>query len=200
MKRYIALVLVAAALALIAVFPTPAHAIDANTVNSAGFDKLTEAQKAEMLKQIADKVEANKSAPPDTKVVEKTAQWVDLGERIGKMLGGAAREVGIAVNEFVKTPVGMLTAALIVWHFMGGVIVHVVGGIAIMVVGMSILWYILRRSRHIETKYDPEKKDIFGRSVKLTEIRHSLSDDDKAMALLWTAAVAIVSLVTTFTY
>lgn len=100
-------------------FAFPAFA----AINNIDTNGLTEAQKAQLVQQ----AEQMKNATPlDT--ANKVDQWVNIGEKIGKMLGGAAKEVGIAVNEFVQTPVGKMTAVLIVWNYMGSMIVHVLSG------------------------------------------------------------------------
>lgn len=88
------------------------------------------------------------------KIVDKVDKYVDIGERIGKMMGGAAKEVGIAVNDFVKTPVGMMTAGLILWNYMGGMIVHVVSGWAFLIISFSLLFWYSRRASDLTIEYD----------------------------------------------
>lgn len=101
--------------------------------------------KAESAEKVVEKVD---------KVAEKVDTYADVSVRIGKMLSGAAKEVGIAVNEFVKTPVGMLTAGLILWHYMGGMIVHVVSGWAFLIISFSLLFWYSRRAVTLNIEYD----------------------------------------------
>jgi len=62
--------------------------------------------------------------------LEQTKEYVELGEAIGKALSGTAKELGIAVNEFIKTPAGYLTVFIICWHLFGSQLIHLlVGGI-----------------------------------------------------------------------
>lgn len=203
MKRF----LFAAALAFAAAFSAPAYAggLDSNSAHAAGFNKLTEPEKAEIIKQIATKAQANGSgnlaaAVADAAQPAKVDQWLNIGERVGKMIGGAAKEVGVAVNDFVKTPVGMTAMALIVWHYMGDMIVHLFGGLMVLAVGISFILYFARKYTRTEIIYDSEKKDIFGRSV-IKSVHKSKWDGEQIGSFMFaTACVIIASLTTIFTY
>lgn len=203
MKRFLFTI----AIALVAALSAPAYAagLDSNAAHAAGFSKLSEAEKAEILKQIATKAQANSESSVATVVAEvaqpaKVDQWLNIGERIGKMIGGAAKEVGVAVNDFVKTPVGMTAMALIVWHYMGGVIIHAFGALLILGVGLSFILYFARRRNGAVIEYDTEKKDIFGRSVikKITNSRWE--DGDIGGFMVATAIVIVASMLALFTY
>jgi len=53
---------------------------------------------------------------------EMTAQvseWANVGTNLGKAMVSAAKEVGIATNEFVDTPIGKLTAGVVLWKVAG---------------------------------------------------------------------------------
>lgn len=55
-------------------------------------------------------------------------KYVEIGEGIAKGLGAAARELGVATNEFLTTPAGMLVVIGIAWHIIGpGIIIAVIG-------------------------------------------------------------------------
>lgn len=58
-------------------------------------------------------------APPPEKLVDAAAKWAELGKSIGIGVVSAARELGVAANEFAQTDVGKVTVAVIVWKFMG---------------------------------------------------------------------------------
>ena len=72
------------------------QALTSDDVAWAGFDKLTDAQKIEIMQQVNQKVE---SAPVET-TATKVNEWVNVGSNIGKGLAGAAKEVGVAVKWF----------------------------------------------------------------------------------------------------
>lgn len=139
----------------------PAYArIDIDTSN------LTDAQKAELAMQAAKMAsEANKPAELIKSAVnapDKVNEWVGIGSRIGQALGGAAKEIGVAVNDFAKSPVGQLTMALIVWKMMGGAIVHVIGGLLVMGIGLSFVMYMFNRTYPKQCEYDTSKTNLFG--------------------------------------
>ena len=73
---------------------------------------------------------------------EKVDQWVNIGSNIGKGLAGAAKELGVQINEFSDTKVGQLTVFLIVWHIMGNMIYHFIGGILVWIIGFLAIWFI----------------------------------------------------------
>jgi hypothetical protein len=201
MKRF----LITIAVALFAALSAPVYAggISSNAVNGAGFDDLTEAQKAEVLKTIADKVAASKVAPTVIEAVstpKKVGEWLDVGTKIGQMMGGAAKELGIAVNDFVKTPVGQWTMAIIIWKFMGGALVHVFGGLLLLAVCLTVIWLVARTQREVDITYDAEKKDIFGRAVVKRVVKSKLTDDDTAWILVCTAVSVIMALFTIFSF
>lgn len=212
MKRFMMAVMVMLA-AMFATFPAFAgNGLSSDQVGSAGFNKLSEAEKAEVIKMVADKAAAQAAQNADVpntieKVVDKVTptaegadKWLTVGEKFGKMMGGAAKEVGIAVNDFVKTPVGMMTAGLIVWHYTGGMMIHLFGGILVMIVGFVFIRIMLNRSVSWKVEYDKERKNVFGNYVVTNKTRSELSDDEIVGYLFAAAVVIVASLITIFTY
>jgi hypothetical protein len=128
-------------------------AIDVRTIDSAGFDKLTEAQKAALVQQVTQQVAGN----TDTTSAEKLNEWVDLGTKIGKGLAGAAKETGVAVNDFALSPVGRLTTILIVWHFIGNSLLHVFGATVLLGIGLPTIHCAFNRA-FTKLTYDKDGK------------------------------------------
>lgn len=156
---------------------------------------LTESQKAQLVQQAE---QMKKATPLET--VEKVDKWVDVGERLGKMMGGAAREVGIAVNDFVKTPVGMMTAGLIVWNYMGGMLVHVVGGFMILFITFGLLTWHSRRLRTVEVTYDKEAgRNWFGRYPVLNRRVRPMESDAFFFLVLAYGVSLVISIWIMFT-
>lgn len=87
---------------------------------------LSDAQKAELAAEAAKMVSENAStavaAPSKTAAVVR--EWADIGTAIGTGLAASAKELGVAANDFAKTPVGKFTVFLIAWHFIGNQILH----------------------------------------------------------------------------
>lgn len=185
-KRFIAI-------ALLCLAAVPAMAYVPNT--PPGWDKLTDVQKAEINRQVALAAEAQTSP---TLNVERVDEYVALGERIGKMMGGAAKEVGVAVNTFVETPVGKWTMAMIIWKFMGNAILHAFGGVVILIVGFTYIGVLIRRRRPLNIEYtqDTFLGLKFNRRSKVS--REAMDDSDVWFFTLSGAVVVGASLVTIF--
>ena len=182
MKKFFGSIALAAFVALAAGCCGDANAateskLSVNTVAEAGFDKLSAEQQAQIVSSIA----AAQSKESD--VIDTVDKWVNVGERIGKMVGGAAREVGIAANEFVQTDVGKMTAAMIVWNYMGAdvvdVFVHVVGGTAFIFIGLTWIFIVMRRSQDYKVVYSTTEKNWFGNYVVIGKERDSLTSDQQ---------------------
>lgn len=182
-----------------------ASSLTAETVRDAGFDTLSGQEKAEIIKNIADRKAANTQASVVAKVAEQTTpqkvnEWLDIGTRIGSGMAGAAKEMGVAVNEFAESPVGMWTIALITWKFMGGVIMHAFGAIMIWLIGFSFIWWINRRRTGLTMQYDPNKTDIFGRSRLISVEKQKVDDDTYASVIICSFIVLIGGMLVLFTY
>lgn len=162
----------------------------------AGWDKLSETQKAEFRKQVAVTVEEQKAAP--VLDIKKVDEYVTLGEHIGKMMGGAAKEIGVAANAFVETPVGKWTMAMIIWKFMGGALTHLFGGAVILIAGFTFLTVLLRRRYPLDIQYRPELfLGVFKR--RISEKREKLDDSDVWFFSVAGAIVVGASLIAIFT-
>lgn len=166
-----------------------------NTVSSAGWDKLPETEKAKILKHITDVAATPVSKATTAEAVDK---WVDTGERIGRMFQGAAKEVGVAVNDFVKTPVGMMTMGVIIWKYMGKDILQVLIAGAFFVAGLITIWVVFRRGRAEVRQYSPDKKDIFGRARLVSVEVESMSDGAMTGMLISTVILFGITAVIAF--
>lgn len=117
-------------------------AINSQDLGEAGFNSLSTTQQAEILRQVGQLKDQSLMTKINNADPEKIDQWVNIGSNIGKGLVGAAKELGVQVNEFSETKVGQLTIMLIVWHIMGNMIVHFIGGILVWIIGFFSIWFI----------------------------------------------------------
>lgn len=78
-------------------------------------------------------------AAPGVPSVDMMAKWADVGKGIAISLSAACKELSIGVNEFIKTPVGKLTTALIVWKVIGKDIWHMLLGFILFFITMPIV-------------------------------------------------------------
>lgn len=171
-------------------------------VSAAGWDKLSASQQAEVMKIVADKAEATNALPgiDSASDPKKVDEWISVGERIGKMMGGAAKEVGIAVNDFVNTPVGKMTMFLIVWKYMGAMAIHFFGGVLVMLVGAVVMTALYRRLVAVDITYDAEAKNIFGNHPKLKVERGAFGSDDFWAIFLGSASFTAASIICIFSF
>lgn len=163
--------------------------LSVQAVAQAGFDNLSADQQAQVLQSITA------AQAKDTTTVDKVDKWVNVGERIGKMMGGAAKEIGVAANDFVKTDVGRWTAILIIWNYMGkdavGIVAHFGGGLLLLTVGLLWLRAMLDRTRTITITYDETRKTWFGNFAKKQVIK-SAADDSFVFGITASSLVLLV--------
>lgn len=174
-------------------------------VSTRGIDNdLTDAQKISLLQtaqEMRDRATQAKNKVPVT--VKEVEAYAKIGENIGRGLSSAAKSMGVAVNDFAKSPVGVMTTIVIVWHFMGSMIVHVVAGTTIFFFGM-LLWIYMYRKEFIVPKLmsetynkdtgKPESKEF----VNTSDSRYY--GDRRGWFLVMAVVITLVSLVTTFTF
>lgn len=75
-------------------------------------------------------------------------QWATdmaaVAESFARAIGIAARELGVAVNDFLNTPAGMLTAVVIIWKVIGADVVTILVCVPIMAIFTIAFFKILR--------------------------------------------------------
>ena len=69
-------------------------------------------------------------------------QWADAAKGFGQALGTAAKELGIAANDFLNSPAGYLLAGILIFNYAGGAVI----GLPFTIFSMFFWWYITRRS------------------------------------------------------
>ena len=125
---------------LLVVFASTSVAAIQNT--DIDLSDLTDSERATLV-QNAEAMRDAKVATPAVSAAE-AKEWVSFGTEIGRGLADTAKELGVAANELLTTPVGMLTAGLIVWHIAGNDIVGVVFG-GTWLIAFSIVWLMMYR-------------------------------------------------------
>lgn len=84
--------------------------------------------------------EVKKVAPVMEVVTEENLNKISkIAKTAGQTVKEVAKELNVAVNEFIKTPVGMLTAGLAVWYVAGDTISGVLDGLWDIIVGIIVL-------------------------------------------------------------
>lgn len=126
----------------------------ASTSTTVDVSKLTPEQVAQINKQVSDL-----SAQPtniSANVRKEAEAWGDLGANMGKAMVGAAREVGVASNEFASTSLGKVVVGIVAYKVIGKDILGVIVGSLILVIGYSLAIWILTTRRWSQVNYEYE--------------------------------------------
>lgn len=168
----------------------------------AGYSQLSYSQQltASQQQQAIEMYKQHLKETQNAEIVNRADQWVSIGERIGVMIGSAAKEIGVATNEFIKTPVGKLAIGLIVWHMFGSMVIHIFGAIATVLIGSIFLRIYINLCRKTTIEYDQTKKTMFGNPVQKTVTHSPLSTECLFIIVVMMIAIALVSLAILFTY
>lgn len=156
---------------------------------------LNERQIAELQAQVTKmKSPENISA---TMRQEATA-WAELGANIGTAMVSAAKELGIAANEFSQTGLGKIVTVIVVYKVLGREILGVIVGSAILLVGGIFTIMIFRSTKfntQVQYQYVPVLWGMFNRRrvVKLE------TDGDYTVGrCLFTAVTGAITLIVGF--
>ncbi len=106
-------------------------------------------------------------------------QAASAAEGFAHALAIAAKELGITINEFLATPAGKLTAALIIWKVAGASIIHALYGCLFLTVGLSVSRMIYMRL--FTSGYEKVEYKRFGglwSGTKLVRVPKSIQDLD----------------------
>lgn len=125
---------------------------------------------------------------------DNVEKFADIGVKIGKVIAATCKELSIEVNEFVKTPVGMITMGLIVYKVVGEKLWSVIGGTLAWFAIVAVIFLSLRRfhmSERVVTNSDKENPRI--EYVPRFEFE---SSDAKAVSACFHAGVFLVFTVT----
>lgn len=106
---------------LLLAFSSPAFAQTVN-LDCTSINWTEQSAATEKLKTICNP-QAAKETPAVTP--EKVREWGSLGKEFSTAVVDTARELGVAVNEFLYTPVGILIAFYFLWGLIGGIIIGV---------------------------------------------------------------------------
>jgi len=125
-----------------------ADSLNTQSITDAGWYKLTPAQQATILQQVASQ-SVDKKDP--TVSPENFQKWVDAGTSVGKGLASIVKELGITVNEFLTTPAGKIGIAALIAHVFGHEIINVIGVMVGLCIWLPIWIYTYRRICVLQT-------------------------------------------------
>lgn len=86
------------------------------------------------------------------------AEMSQAAEGFARAMGVAARELGVAINDFLASDAGKLTAALIIWKIMGKGILSLMFGVILLIISTRIYFKVL--GRFTVDHYEPSQRSV----------------------------------------
>lgn len=120
---------------------------------------------------------------------EALSQWGRVANEFAKALGVAAKEMGIAADEFLGTGAGKLTAALIVWHVAGQELIGILVGLPMLIV---IWWKLLRLMYRVNLKEVEYKDERTWTGKRIVAKEHYDRHDDAKNWYLFVLLLALI--------
>lgn len=125
------------------------------------------------------------------KEVEK---WGELGTGMGRAAVSAAKEVGVATNDFVQTPLGKITMGVVLYKVMGHDLIKFAVGTTVFVVFLTTaLVLVFRRKGNVKFDYEPRLWGAWHKKV-VVEIKEA-EENVVIMHFLGGAVCTVISLV-----
>jgi hypothetical protein len=162
-----------------------AHAVSVNV----NLEDLPEEARNAILDHQAGK---DKQISPD-----QVVQFEKYGLALGKSINALVKELGITLNDFIKTPVGKLTTAVLLWKLVLFEVLLVCLKLGSLIFATSILLFSFMRF-HVPSKQ--KKKDKESDEIKINWIQkyEFSSGDAKMFSVLAHIALAIALMIAFF--
>lgn len=110
---------------------------------------------------------------------ENVTKWSEAANQLVGILETVARSLNIGINEFIKTPVGVLLTMLIVWSFMGKTFLYAVFCVF---AWCLFLWYNrnvkISGYRTIEKAYYTWSNKEYIRKIRIPEYKERIRDSE----------------------
>jgi len=150
--------------------------------------KLTQEQVTALSKQVQEL--AGNPVTVSAQVRSEASAWGELGANMGKAMVGAAKEIGVAANEFSQTSLGKVVVFMTVYKIMGRELLGVIVGSGIMLFTYSLALWLLATKRWSTVTYTYVPV-LFG-AFTLKKILDSKISDDVLFAKVMTSALLLV--------
>lgn len=104
--------------------------------------KLTAAQYDELVKH-AKAMEAKTPVSISEATRLELTEWGKMGQGLSAALVAAAKDLGIATNEFAQTPIGKVTTVIVVYKMIGEDIINLLFAMLVGIIGYGASMYLL---------------------------------------------------------
>jgi hypothetical protein len=168
-------------LILALMFSTAVYAGSATSVDVSG---LSEEQIAELKKTVID-AKLHKESPVNISaaVRQEAGAWGDMGANMGKAMVGAAKEMGVAANDFSQTSLGKVTVAIVVYKIIGRDILKMISGFLVLLGGSVLTTYLLRTKSFGDATYE-NKPALFGLYNRRYLLTYETNNDQTALKMI----------------
>lgn len=124
--------------------------------------------------------------------VEDASRWAEVSKAFAEAITETARGLGMASNEFLMTPAGLLLAVILIFTFVGQIVI----GIPFSAVSVFALYKIWNRIAYQRVyEYVPVLNGWFTRRKLVKCERHSsLTEHQGAQLMVFTIILAILNL------
>ena len=154
----------------------------------------TDGLTAEQMSQLAAKANEMRKQPTNVSAeIRKEAEaWGELGANMGRAMVGAAREVGVAANEFSQTSLGKVVVVLVAYTLVGQEALGIVFGTLTLVVGTLLAIWVAMTQRWYSRQYEvrPVLWGMFNRRI-VTAVQ--VDDDARTTKVIAAAAILVLS-------
>lgn len=193
-----------------------------NNVNAEELDmsNLTPQQRHNLQVKAAEMAAANAKSqvvvqqPKPTTITEDVAdasaamrkeltEWGFMGKGVGVALIAAAKEVGIAANEFAQTDLGKVTVAIVAYKMIGNEALDLLNTFMGIAVGSFILlfsfglavWVLYSSRFHYKVEY--EQVPYFWGLFQVSKVKSAIAEEEenRGMRLVFAVVVIIIGLI-----
>lgn len=134
---------------------------------------------------------ATASAPKEeTLSPDSVREWAGLAKEFGSAIGQTAKELGVAVNDFLRTPAGILLTIYLFWSKLGGIII----GIPFVILVWSAFFKIWDRYRRTPVKFEsrPVLFGLFNKQV-VTEYEYNSADNTMSFGAFGALVTTVIT-------
>jgi hypothetical protein len=163
-------------LALMAVSPAIA-----DQLNTSG---LTDEQMAQLQLQIAQLKKQNDGVSE----VKRENKWILFGKNITQALAASAKELGVPVETFIQSDIGITAKNIIVWKLIGKELVGVAFGSFLLLFGLPVWVHFFRRMCVIKSTVVEYPNNEKSKKVERHEYFRSGEVDGARIGMFFTLA------------
>lgn len=144
--------------------------------------------------QIASLSTACEGAATNIPSADEVNKYAEIASAVAQAIGVAAKELGVAVNEFLATDAGLLVAVLIVWNIAGAAVFKIFVAIPVAL----LMWLLILRfiQKQFIQRYEKViRKTLFGNEKeKIVPIYGAVDSESQ---LFFMAALTVVGFIFT---